>query len=229
MVSISNGYDPESFEANPVPPLSGRSVDVTHLGEIYANRDPASFLEAIRGLGPENMPEGQSLRVRFFGRLGTSPHRVEDLIRDGGLEPVVELCGQIPYFESLRAMVRADVLLLLDSPGRRSGVPAKLYEYLGARRPILALAEPDGDVGWVLRESGVPYRIAPPSDPRAIRRALLELLEDPRTASFGASANSAPARFTREALAGELAGLLDSCVPRRERRPAFSSTSNAAL
>ena len=38
-------------------------------------------------------------------------------------------------------MVQADVLLLLDTPGRQAGVPAKLYEYIGAGRPILALAE----------------------------------------------------------------------------------------
>jgi glycosyltransferase involved in cell wall biosynthesis len=229
MVSITNGYDPESFQANPVPPLAGRTVDITHIGEIYANRDPGPLLEAIRGLGTDHRPNSRSLRIRFIGRLGSAPQRLEDLIRACGMEGMVDLGGQIPYDESLRAMVQADVLLLLDSPGRKAGVPAKLYEYIGARRPILALGESDGDLAWVLRESGVPHRIAPPRAPGAIQRALLELLEDPTTAAYGATETPAPTRFTREYLAGELAGLLDSLVERRSRKSAGAPLSEAAL
>ena len=106
----------------------------------------------------------------------------------------------------------ADILLLLDSPGRKAGVPAKLYEYLGARRPILALGELDGDLAWVLSESGVPYRIAAPLDPPAIRLAMTELLDDPATLRHGGQGEPIQSRFTRKYLAGELAGLLDSCV-----------------
>ena len=75
-------------------------------------------------------------------------------------------------------MVGADVLLLLDSPGHRVGVPAKLYEFVGAGRPILALAEFDSDVAWVLRESEVPHRdrkawIAKPSGPHPYESSCL--------------------------------------------------------
>ena len=44
------------------------------------------------------------------------------------------------------------------------GLPAKLFEYLGARRPILVLSDHAGDIGWVLREAGVPHRVAPLAD-----------------------------------------------------------------
>jgi glycosyltransferase involved in cell wall biosynthesis len=226
MVSITNGYDPENFEANSVPPLSGPVVEITHLGEIYANRDPGPFLEAIRGLGPDSTPRLQPLCIRFLGRLGDAGPRLRALIQAAGLESRVDLCGQIPYAESLRAMLRADLLLLLDSPGRRIGVPAKLYEYLGAGRPILALAESNSDVACVLQASGLAYRIAPPRDPEAIRRALLELLHDPATAAFGRAGEPGPTRFTREHLAGELAVLLDSCLETRSHRlslPAINS------
>jgi glycosyltransferase involved in cell wall biosynthesis len=219
MVAITNGYDPESFEANPIPPLAGETVNIIHPGEIYANRDSRPFLEAIGKLGPDAILGRRSLRVRFIGRLESGTQRLGDLIRAEGLGGVVSLCGQIPYAQSLREMVQADVLLLLmNSPGQRAGVPAKLYEYIGAGRPILALAEPDSDVAWILRESGAPYRIAPPRDPEAIRRALLDLLEDPKSATCGGAGKPAPTRFTRVHVAGELAGLLDSCLDDRSRR-----------
>jgi glycosyltransferase involved in cell wall biosynthesis len=202
-------------------------LEITHLGEIYANRDPAPVLEAIRSLGSTRGPKGLSVQVRFIGRLQAAQKRLEEAIRTGGLEDTVELCGQIPYSASLQAMVQADVLLLLDSPGRKAGVPAKLYEYIGAGRPILALAESDGDVAWVLRESGVPHRIAPPGDPSAIERAILELLDDPE-ATDPAAAAVGPSRFARENLAGELADLLDSCLAQRPKRHAADHLSRVA-
>ncbi len=227
MVSITNGYDPGSFEANAVAPFSRGILEITHLGEIYANRDPAPLLEAIRSLGPSSSPKGLSVRVRFIGRLQAAQQRLEEAMQAGGLEDTVELCGQIPYSASLQAMVQADILLLLDSPGRKAGVPAKLYEYLGAGRPILALAESDGDVAWVLRESGIPHRIAPPRDPNAIRKAILELLDDP-TATNLASATPGRSRFARENLAGEFADLLNSCLERRLENHAVAHLSRIA-
>src|SRR5262249_1253848 len=136
---------------------------------------------------------------------------------DRGLGDVVRLGGQVTYEEGLRAMASADVLLLLDGAGRRIGVPAKLYEYLGAGKPVLALAETDGDVAWVLRQSGLAFRLAPPgADPKnagAIRVALEELVS---------VVEGAPARpdadrlrpFTREALAERFADLMEGCRAR---------------
>ena len=91
-------------------------------------------------------------------------------------------------------------------------MPAKLYEYIGAGRPILALAEREGDVAWALRESGVAHRIAPPLDAEAIRRSLLELVRDPATIQSGGQGKTMKARFARVRLAGELATVLDACL-----------------
>jgi hypothetical protein len=111
-------------------------------------------------------------------------------------------------------MAQSDLLVLLDGPGRKIGVPAKLYEYFGAGRPILALAEADGDTAHVLRASGILHRIAPPKDAGRIRQALVELAGE-----MAASPTIAPdperlRRFTRESVAGELAGIMDQEVAR---------------
>ena len=213
MVSITNGYDPENFESNLAPPLSGPTLEIVHPGQMYANRDPGPFVEAIRGVGVGERL-GKALRVRFIGGFMFPAQKtaLRNQISALGLEGAISIEGQVSYAESLRAMVQGDVLLLVDTPGRRAGVPAKLYEYIGAGRPILALAELDSDVAWVLRESGVAHRIAPPLDAGAIRRALTELLRDPATARCGGQPRPVQSRFTRGSLAGELAGLLDSCL-----------------
>ena len=212
MTSITNGYDPEEFEVNPVPPLSRSTIEIVHTGTIYASRSPNPLLEAVEHLDPAALA-GRTLRVRFIGCLvyEDQKNEIENQVR-ALVNASVSLEGQVPFLRSIRAMVEADLLLLLDTPGRRAGVPSKLYEYIGAGRPILALAELDSDVAWVLRESGVAHRIAPPLDVEAIRRGLTELLNDPATARHGGQPKPIQPRFARQRLAGELAGLLDSCL-----------------
>jgi glycosyltransferase involved in cell wall biosynthesis len=212
MTSITNGCDPESFVPNPNPPLSGPVIEILHTGTIYKNRPLIPFLEA---LGSFDVPvqAGKKLRVRFIGDLMDESQKKSAEER-GHADPnlSISLEGHMPHAESIRAVAQADVLLLLDTPGRRAGVPAKLYEYVGGRRPILALAERDSDVAWVLRESGLPHRVAPPLDREAIKRALTELLQDPATVRCGEGNMSGQRRFTRRHVAGELAAVLDSCV-----------------
>ena len=61
-----------------------------------------------------------------------------------GLGSVVRVRDQVSYSQSLKIMQEADVLPSLDSPGRRVGVPAKLYEYFASGCAVLGLAETDG-------------------------------------------------------------------------------------
>jgi len=212
MTSITNGYDPEAFDANPIMPLSGSTIEIVHTGTIYANRSPNPFLEAVQHLDPASLA-GRTLRVRFIGDVVSKEQRneIENKIR-GVWNASVSLEDQVPHLQSTKTMVQADLLLLLDTPGRQAGVPAKLYEYIGASRPILALAELDSDVAWVLSRSGALHRVAPPLDPEAIRHALVELIGE-----LSASSSSRPdprglSPFTREALTGELANLLVTCL-----------------
>ena len=210
-MTLPNGYDREKFEglAAEIPPKAfGEPIRVVHAGAIYVGRDPLPLLDAVKTVseGPEQI----ALDVHFFG---PSPENGMDLCKEvsaRGLDDRVSLCGQIPYAKALREMASADILLLMDSPGRTVGVPAKLYEYIGAGRPVLALGEPGGDLSLVLEQCGLPYRIAPPGDAGAIAKALAELSRDARLPQSFSGRDSH--RFSREAIAGRLAVLLDRCV-----------------
>jgi glycosyltransferase involved in cell wall biosynthesis len=209
MVTLTNGYDPERFEHGETPAPAGDRVRIIHAGELYAGRDPGPFLDAIRDLESGGEPGRGSVQVRFFGQ-NPGWFDFPEEIRRRGLETTVETPGQVPYTQALREMSGSDILLLLDSPGRRVGAPAKIYEYLGAGRSILALGEPDGDLAWVLRESGMPHRIAPLKDAAAIRRALSELIGEVRGGRAVAADGQRHLVFTREAVARRLVALLQS-------------------
>lgn len=210
MVTLTNGYDPDLFDGLAASKTPGGPLQIVHAGQLYAGRDPRPFLDALVALrGDATLPP---FRARFLGRNESEGFDFADEVRSRGVCDLVELPGHVSYRQSLEVLCRADILLLLDSPGRRIGVPAKLYEYMGTGRPLLALAEEDGDVALVLKQSGLPHRIAPPGDVAKIQQGLVELMRE--TASGHATA--APEklhRFTREANAGRLATMLNGLVP----------------
>jgi glycosyltransferase involved in cell wall biosynthesis len=218
MVTLTNGYDPENFDQGDAIVPTGEAVRIVHAGEIYAGRDPRPLLDAIRDLGSGPDAGLPPVQVRFLGRI---PDGLDfaDEVRRRGLEGIVENPGHVPYAQSLREMSQADVLLLLDSPRRRVGVPAKLYEYIGAGRAILALGEPDGDLAWALRASGIPHRIAPPNDPAAIRQGLVGLIREIKDGRDIAGDVRGRQVFTREAVARRLVSILESVTAPAEAGP----------
>jgi glycosyltransferase involved in cell wall biosynthesis len=207
MVTITNGYDPERF--TPVAYAPGSPLTILHAGEFYSGRDPRPFFDAIK---EERLP----VQVRLLGRQTESICNFPNEIRTRGLGDCVTLEDQVPYATAIERMMHTDINLLVHTPEYRVGVPAKLYEYLGAGRPILALAEPDSDIGWVLRASKVLHRIAPPRDVARIRQALVELTREIQAGQAPIPDANALRQFTRERMAERIAECLDACAPRRE-------------
>ncbi|GIW87701.1 MAG: hypothetical protein KatS3mg108_2025 [Isosphaeraceae bacterium] len=223
IVSITNGYDPEDFgQPLPVdPPAPDQPISILHPGQIYAGRDPRPLLQAVADLHQADHA-GDRFHLRFLGHR-PDHHDALDLaaeIRRLGLEQVVAWEPPVPHTQAVASIRRAEILLLLDSPGRRLGVPAKLFEFLAAGRPILALTETGSDTHQILASSQTVFRQAPPCDLPAIRLALQELAQLARRAR----AKPLPdlpridqSPYTRANTARQLAQLLDTL---RRHRPA---------
>lgn len=213
-VTLPNGYDRETFEAiapEIVPRVPGAPLRVVHAGAIYAGRDPLPILDAIQTLSDSRANSSRSWDVRFLGPPPENGLDLAEAVASRGLGECVSIAGQVPYDQALRAMAGADILLLMDSPGRTVGVPAKLYEYLGAGRPVLALGEREGDLAHVLEGAGVRHRIAAPGDSAAIASALSDLAGELEGRGWALKPRAAHP-YSREALAGQLAALLDRCA-----------------
>jgi glycosyltransferase involved in cell wall biosynthesis len=217
VITLTNGFDPPT---RPVPPRPRTgALRMLHAGEIYAGRDPLPLLDAIAGMKNEPPVSGLTVRLDVLGNVHMPAPGLATEAERRGLAAEVAVRGQLPYQEALQEMAESDLLVLLDAPGRTIGVPAKLYEYFGAGRPILALTEPDSDTAEVLRASGVQHRIAPPTDVGRIRQALAELAQESATAADPERLR----RFTREHLTGELAAIMDRIVAERGGAPAVQA------
>ena len=176
---IENGYDEESFEG--IAPEGGAlnpgKITLLHSGIVYpSERDPTQLLQSVRAL----IDAGQISTKQFCIRFRASMHEafLQTLIDKFALKDCIELLPPISYSEALNEMVRADVLLIMQATNCNDQVPAKLYEYLRAGRPILALTDPIGDTATVLRKAGI-SAIAPLDQSSAISEALTKILKSP--------------------------------------------------
>jgi glycosyltransferase involved in cell wall biosynthesis len=149
--SITNGFDPD--EVCCVPPQLTRCFSITYTGILYqGKRDPTLLFEALRELiGEKVIPESE-VRVRFFGC--TEPW-LAALAQRYGLNNVVEMHGPVPRKQILEKQRESQVLLLLGmNVASDSGCyPAKVFEYLAAQRPILALGGRKGTVTQLMAET----------------------------------------------------------------------------
>ena len=159
-VLIENGYDEENFpapqaDAPPVSaPQAANTVVMLHSGIIYpSERDPRPLFAALAALLQDGLVCG--VRLRLVLRAPVHDSYLLALIAAHGLQGVVEVAPHLPYRAALAEMLAADALPLLQAANCNHQIPAKLYEYLRARRPLLALTDSAGDTAAALRAAGV--------------------------------------------------------------------------
>jgi len=176
---IENGYDEETFAGLPPGggPLNPGKITLLHSGIVYpSERDPTQFLLAIRTEIDAGHISADQLRVRF--RASMHEGFLRALTEKFGLSECIELLPPIPYKDALDEMMRADVLLIMQASNCNDQIPAKLYEYLRAGRPILALTDLAGDTANALRAVGI-SAIAPLDQASEIGRLLVSTIVEP--------------------------------------------------
>jgi len=214
---IENGYDEESFTRLESPdkgPLLPGTFTLIHSGIVYpSERDPTQLFRALRLLldGGHLMPGELRLRLR----APAHEDLLVKLIDKFRLAEVVELCPPIPYRRALQEMMRADGLLVLQASNCNDQIPAKVYEYLRCRRPIIALTDLAGDTASLLRRAGI-QNIAPLDSAEKIGLELRRFLDQAKHGEAAQPSAAIAAAASRTHRAGELATLLDR-LPVQER------------
>jgi hypothetical protein len=167
---IPNGFDPADY---PSDKFKGRSdkFTVTYTGSMYGKRNPRSFLRAVEELVNEGKVSPEKVRIVFVGRLGSD---VIDTIESSGIRSLIEIHPYVSHRDSIKFLIKSDVLLLIIDEDRAGGiiVTGKVYEYFGARRPIIAIA-PEGELANLIRWARV-GKVAKNGDIEGIKRIFLE-------------------------------------------------------
>ncbi|RXH54582.1 glycosyltransferase [Granulicella sibirica] len=197
---IPNGYDTPPPTAK-APTIPQHSTVLTYIGTVYNSTDPTPVVEAILALPPD---QRERLKLRFIGYIETPAFR-ETLLRLG---PQVELLGFMPQAEALRHIQTTTYLLLITHDP--INVAAKLFDYLGSARPILAAVHPTGDVRRILDDTGAGWS-APVNDPCALGTLFTEAIARTQNLAKAYHPDLAKiAAYHRAPLAGQYATLLRS-------------------
>ena len=153
---VENGYDEESFALRlaPKPVLSPNPFILLHSGLVYpSERDPTQLFEALSQLQRSGELNPSSFRLRF--RASGHEAMLQSLGVQYGVSALIELLPPISYRAALEEMMAVNALLVMQASNCNAQIPAKIYEYLRARKPILGLTDPNGDTAWVLKNAGI--------------------------------------------------------------------------
>jgi peptidoglycan/xylan/chitin deacetylase (PgdA/CDA1 family)/glycosyltransferase involved in cell wall biosynthesis len=212
---IENGYDEEAFKQ--VAPSREGAADnallLLHSGLIYPNdRDPSTFLAAVRELIDEGHLDATRLCIRF-----RAPHHGNEVMACAerhGLTDCVEIGPPIPYHRAIAEMMGADLLLVFQGSQFNTQIPAKIYEYLRAGRAILAVVDPTGGTAAQLTHFEA-TQIVDIASVNAIRGGLLSALlarTTPAQAEALARNRTAVLKYSRQAHATRLRNLFNEIV-----------------
>jgi hypothetical protein len=174
-IVVLNGYDERAALLAPAGPADVEApLNILYTGVIYpGRRDPAALFRAIASLGQL----AKHVEVHFYGQ---DLRGVAEIAARHGVSDRVRVHGAISYGESLAAQQAADVLLLLLwSDPREIGVyTGKIFEYIGAGRPILAVGSQDGVAAQLIRSRRLGVAA---NDEQSIATTLRRWIEEKRT------------------------------------------------
>jgi glycosyltransferase involved in cell wall biosynthesis len=208
VTTITNGYDRAEFlELSRQRPPDGRFL-LTHTGALASSREGTSagpFFAAVAKLVQQN-PD-TPLRVQFIGSI--KPEE-QAMIRAFGLEDTVSLLPPVSHRAAYQYQLDADALLLITALGQQSVATLKLFDYIGAGLPILALAQ-DNVAADIVNQYGLGIAVAP-DNPDAIARALDDLMTQQRAGKSWPGFAIAQRRFDRRDLTEQLAQVFESIL-----------------
>jgi glycosyltransferase involved in cell wall biosynthesis len=210
-VVITNGYDPADFSQNFHREGAKDAKQVTtfaHIGMVWGDGATA-FLQALSRLKGRGIEE--KLQARFIG--GLPPSNVQ-FIRGRGLDSFVSVEPRTRHCEAIAWMLRADVLLLFitSSEGGRKWYPGKLFEYMAAGKPVLAVA-PQGIASRLIEEAGIGVSVEH-SDGDKLEQMIRLAAESPAEfrRRFYQPQSAVIEKYNRIALTRRLAEVLDEML-----------------
>jgi glycosyltransferase involved in cell wall biosynthesis len=148
ITTITNGYDEACFQGLRPRPDPSR-FRIAYSGSFYEPSSVQVFLAAfgkfLAGI------EHPRLTLQLAGESCDWPRRY---IQDAAVLPHLEFLGYIRHRDVCTMLVNSDLLLAVCPAGTPYWVPGKLYEYLRAGRPIVAVCDRPSEVAAMVEQTG---------------------------------------------------------------------------
>ncbi len=205
--SITNGYDPDDYPGEEQVPAG--CLTITYAGMFYGNRrDPEPLLETIEELIADGAIGADEIRVRLFGPTDPSLEaRLEKLAHP----EIVKTEGVLPRARIIEEERSSNILLVLnwDNPYVALGYGGKVFEYLGARRPVLAWNPAGGALEELLERTSAGVSVRDRDSLKRVLAAWIKEFKESGGVRY-APREQEVARYSWDRLSGDVAAVLDS-------------------
>lgn len=152
--TIYNAFDRELFnnaEEEPVDlNFDSEKLNVVFFGRFRRLSSAKLVGDVLAELKLMNPSAVEKIRIHSFGALTDSDIAY---LSEKGVQDCFEIQEPVPVEEGLQVLKQADILLLSTNPERTAIIPAKLWDYLIAGRPILSIA-PNSEIENILEQTG---------------------------------------------------------------------------
>tara|TARA_B100000575_G_C22973314_1_gene561826 strand:- start:60 stop:878 length:819 start_codon:yes stop_codon:yes gene_type:complete len=145
---ITNGFDTEI--ENKV--TLDENFTLTHVGFLSNDRNPQILWNVLSDLVNELKGFKEKFKLVLVG--DTSPE-ILDSINLAGLNPYLKLIGTVSHLEAIKYQNQSQLLLLLEANTIAASyiIPGKLFEYLSANRPIVAIGPEFSDIKPIISQT----------------------------------------------------------------------------
>ena len=207
---VPHGFDPTIF---PAPGSQDSRMVFRHLGTFYRHRTPEPLFRALSLLYARN---DDALNEVLFELVGPCypPSLIDDCLAPFKLPECIAARPPVPYLESLRLMVEADVLISMDAPADLNVfLPSKLVDYLGAGRALLGITPLRGPSADLIRKAG--GIAVDPEDTEGIARAICTYVREYRAGTLlqnRAAGDALRSAYEVEPVARQFQALLEEAM-----------------
>lgn len=148
---ITNGYDTEDVPES--RPKLDDHFSLVHIGSINKDRNHPVFIKVLDTIVNKDSEFKEDLRIKLIGKVDLS---LIEAINESSLKGNLIFEKYISHDKVIIELMKARLLYLPinNSPNAAGIVTGKIFEYLAAQRPILAIGPPDGDIADMLNETG---------------------------------------------------------------------------
>ena len=206
--TISNGYDAADFAALARQRAADGLFRLTYTG-AFSGSSQGRSAEALFAAAGQILDADPQTRLRLE-IVGPASEMERGLAETHGVASITSFLAPVPRRQAYQHQLDADALLLVTAPGVRSIATSKLYDYIGAGKPVLALAQGNAAAETVER-FGLGLTVAP-DDAAEIAAALVELMRRHAAGDAWPGFEEARRHFERRELTHSLAHLFDEVL-----------------
>ncbi len=146
---IPNGFDRDDFNLN--NKAVNKKLHLAYVGTMADNYRPLTLFKAIKKLVDEFSLNKDTIAITLVGSSATT---LNSILQETELTALTEFIPHVDHASAIEFMQKADILLLIipDVENNEGILTGKLFEYLGAGKPIIGLGPVKGKAAGIINE-----------------------------------------------------------------------------